>query len=451
MRIRIGSPFLLTIISIFSILFFATSIAAQQASDMSTMGNSSGMPPMGNSSGMPPVGGQSPAQNALALAQAAKLAADQQVNTAQGTLESAQSAVQTAQQTLTTAQETLASATSALQEAESAVEAETQQKAELIRVAEQAVQEAEQNLQTAQQELDSARSALQELEQQIATAQGTVTTAESKQQELNTLLLQAQAEVARLMGNSGIEAQLKPRPIEDKDPDNELKQLQELYRQAEESFAKNQNPASPTFNAVVSNLTIAINAIKSFHDRQIAEAKVNTAPRLPRTILERRLHNDVLSAREAINGGGFSRQGSDRINTAIQKLNAYYQTLSDFSPQIPTVQVQSLGQTFATYQPPDIACEKPGGWAAVDASGNGIKQGSRQRVNFIVLNCDTPGPGEAGKFNGIPGRAPDSYRYVFANTEQAGLPGEDAAYNFDTGIWTTSIGTFLDGKQVNVK
>ena len=202
MRIRIGSPFLLTIISIFSILFFATSVAAQQASDMSTMGNSSGMPPMGNSSGMPPVGGQSPAQNALALAQAAKLAADQQVTTAQGTLESAQSAVQTAQQTLTTAQETLVSATSALQEAESAVEAENQQKAELIRVAEQAVQEAEQNLQTAQQELDSARSALQELEQQIATAQGTVTTAEGKQQELNTLLLQAQAEVARLMGNS---------------------------------------------------------------------------------------------------------------------------------------------------------------------------------------------------------------------------------------------------------
>jgi hypothetical protein len=151
---------------------------------------------------MPPVGGQSPAQNALALAQAAKLAADQQVNTAQGTLESAQSAVQTAQQTLTTAQETLVSATSALQEAERAVEDENQQKAELIRVAEQAVQEAEQNLQTAQQELDSARSALQELEQQISTAQGTVTTAEGKQQELNTLLLQAQAEVAQLMGNS---------------------------------------------------------------------------------------------------------------------------------------------------------------------------------------------------------------------------------------------------------
>ena len=193
MRIRIGSPFLLTIISIFSILFFATSIAAQQASDM---------PPIGSSSGMPPVGGQSPAQKALALAQAAKLAADQQVTTAQGTFESAQSAVQTAQQTLTTAQETLVSATSALQEAERAVEDETQQKAELIRVAEQAVQQAEQNLQTAQQELDSARSALQELEQQIATAQGTVTTAESKQQELNTLLLQAQAEVARLMGNS---------------------------------------------------------------------------------------------------------------------------------------------------------------------------------------------------------------------------------------------------------
>ena len=175
MRIRIGSPFLLTIISIFSILFFATSIAAQQASDM---------PPIGSSSGMPPVGGQSPAQNALALAQAAKLAADQQVTTAQGTLESAQSAVQTAQQTLTTAQETLVSATSALQEAESAVEAETQQKAELIRVAEQAVQEAEQNLQTAQQELDSARSALQELEQQISTAQGAETTPKANSKSL---------------------------------------------------------------------------------------------------------------------------------------------------------------------------------------------------------------------------------------------------------------------------
>jgi multidrug efflux pump subunit AcrA (membrane-fusion protein) len=202
MRIRIGSPFLLTIISIFSILFFATSIAAQQASDMSTMGNSSGMPPMGNSSGMPPVGGQSPAQNALALAQAAKLAADQQVNTAQGTLESAQSAVQTAQQTLTTAQETLVSATSALQEAEDAVEKENQQKDELIRVAKQAVREAEQNLQTAQQELDSARSALQELEQQIATAQGTVTTAEGKQRMQLKAVNDARAKLAQLMGNN---------------------------------------------------------------------------------------------------------------------------------------------------------------------------------------------------------------------------------------------------------
>jgi hypothetical protein len=193
MRTRIGSPFLLTIISIFSILFFATSIAAQQASDM---------PPIGSSSGMPPVGGQSPAQNALALAQAAKLAADQQVTTAQGTLESAQSAVQTAEQTLTTAQETLASATSALQEAESAVEAETQQKAELIRVAEQAVQQAEQQLQTAQQELDAARSALQELEQQIATAQGTVTTAESKTGAAVKAVNDARAKLAQLMGNS---------------------------------------------------------------------------------------------------------------------------------------------------------------------------------------------------------------------------------------------------------
>ena len=32
MRTRIGSPFLLTIISIFSILFFATSVAAQSTS-----------------------------------------------------------------------------------------------------------------------------------------------------------------------------------------------------------------------------------------------------------------------------------------------------------------------------------------------------------------------------------------------------------------------------------
>ena len=123
------------------------------------------------------------------------------------------------------------------------------------------------------------------------------------------------------------------------------------------------------------------------------------------------------------------------------------------SSTFPTVEPQSLGQTFATYQPPDIACERSGAWAAVDASGNGIKQGSQQRVNFGVFHCDvaTPGPGEAGKFNGIPDRAPDSYRYVFANTEQVGLPGSDPSYNFDTGIWTTSAGTFLNGKQVNVK
>ena len=66
MRFHNRLLFLLLVLTISLISIFVTSVAAQQANDMSTMGNSSGMPPMGSSSGMPPVGGQSPAQNALA-------------------------------------------------------------------------------------------------------------------------------------------------------------------------------------------------------------------------------------------------------------------------------------------------------------------------------------------------------------------------------------------------
>jgi hypothetical protein len=109
---------------------------------------------------------------------------------------------------------------------------------------------------------------------------------------------------------------------------------------------------------------------------------------------------------------------------------------------------QTLGQTFESYQPPAIACEKAGAWAPVDSNGNGIKQGTQVQFGIFTCAVASPGPGEAGKFNGIPERDPNSYRYVFANTQQVGLPGTDATYNFNTGIWTTSAGQFRDGINI---
>ena len=109
---------------------------------------------------------------------------------------------------------------------------------------------------------------------------------------------------------------------------------------------------------------------------------------------------------------------------------------------------QTLGQTFESYQPPAIACERAGAWAPVDSNGNGIKQGTQVQFGIFTCAVASPGPGEAGKFNGIPERDPNSYRYVFANTQQVGLPGTDATYNFNTGIWTTSAGQFRDGINI---
>ena len=112
-------------------------------------------------------------------------------------------------------------------------------------------------------------------------------------------------------------------------------------------------------------------------------------------------------------------------------------------------------QTFESYQPPDIACQAPGSWAAVDRNGAGIKQNGR--VQFIVCTCDVCGPQAASKFNNIPERDPNSYRHVFANPGNpdtgnvVGLPGSgDATYSFETGLWTTSSGQYRDGQLIKV-
>jgi hypothetical protein len=129
-------------------------------------------------------------------------------------------------------------------------------------------------------------------------------------------------------------------------------------------------------------------------------------------------------------------------------------TIFSISILLSSAVAQNLGQTFESYQPPAIACERAGAWAPVDSNGNGIKQNSR--VQFGVFTCEvaSPGPGEAGKFNGISERDPNSYRYVFAKPGNpdtgnvTGLPGTDATYNFNTGIWTTSAGQFRDGINI---
>ena len=112
-------------------------------------------------------------------------------------------------------------------------------------------------------------------------------------------------------------------------------------------------------------------------------------------------------------------------------------------------------QTFESYQPPDIACQAPGAWAAVDRNGAGIKENGR--VQFIVCTCDVCGPQAASKFNNIPERDPNSYRHVFANPGNpdtgnvVGLPGSgDATYSFETGLWTTSSGQYRDGQLIKV-
>ena len=132
-------------------------------------------------------------------------------------------------------------------------------------------------------------------------------------------------------------------------------------------------------------------------------------------------------------------------------------TIFSVSFSVSSATGQALGQTFMTYQPPDIACERAGAWAPVDNKGNAIKQGNPPRVNWGVFTCEVagPGPGEAGKFNGVSERPDASYRYVFANPGNpdtgnvVGLPGDgDASYNFETGVWTTTAGQFKDGVSI---
>ena len=141
------------------------------------IGNSSGMPPMGSSSGMPPVGGQSPAQNALALAQAEKAAAEQRVTEAEAAFQAAEVAQQEAEQQLTTAQDVLASATAAEEAARQAAD-----EAENVRQAELAT--AEQTLQQAQQQLSAAEAAIAAAEQERQIAEQAVQQATNEVQRL---------------------------------------------------------------------------------------------------------------------------------------------------------------------------------------------------------------------------------------------------------------------------
>jgi hypothetical protein len=123
-------------------------------------------------------------------------------------------------------------------------------------------------------------------------------------------------------------------------------------------------------------------------------------------------------------------------------------TIFSISILLSSAVAQNLGQTFESYQPPAIARTAAGTWAAVDSFGVGIKTGNRNQVAFIVCTSDTCGPEAKTPFNNIPGRARTSWKYVFANTQQVGLPGTDPTYNFNTGIWTTSAGQFRDGINI---
>ena len=134
-------------------------------------------PPVGSSSGMPSVGGQSPAQNALALAQAEKAAAEQRVTEAEAAFQAAEAAQQEAEQQLTTAQDVLASATAAEEAARQAAD-----EAENVRQAELAT--AEQTLQQAQQQLSAAEAAIAAAEQERQTAQQAVQQATDEVQRL---------------------------------------------------------------------------------------------------------------------------------------------------------------------------------------------------------------------------------------------------------------------------
>ena len=123
-------------------------------------------------------------------------------------------------------------------------------------------------------------------------------------------------------------------------------------------------------------------------------------------------------------------------------------TIFSVSFSVSSATGQALGQTFETYQPPDIARKAAGAWTAVDSNGNAIKRGNPPRVNWEVCTSDVCGPESKTPFGNIPGRARTSWKYVFANTQQVGLPGTDAIYNFETGIWTTTAGQFKDGVSI---